>query len=370
MLYATHAVVHLDRLRANVEGVRARVAPRQVLAAVKADAYGHGAVRVGRMLEKHGLTEMLGVATVPEALELRTAGVGLPILKLSHVISDDEAHAAIGADVITACVSAENARLLAEAGAAMRTPARVHLKVDTGMRRIGAEADDAAELAALATDLGLSVEGIFTHMPVSDDPAEDDFSHDQVVRFRAVVDAVHARLGRELQHVHMANSGAVLGHEEAWLTMVRPGIMLYGYYPDAATPRTVDVQPVLEWKSRVSFVKRVEAGETVGYGRTWRAGESTCVATVPVGYADGYPRVLSNRGRVLVGGVERRVVGRVCMDQLMVEVDEGTQVGDEVVLIGRQGDAQVSADDIAALAGTISYEVTCDIARRVERVYE
>lgn len=362
MLYATHAVVDLDRLAANAAAVRERVAPARVLAAVKADAYGHGAVRVGRVLQERGLADMLGVATVPEALELRAGGITLPILKLSHVLTPDEAQAVCAADVVTACVSAENVALLAGRGA------RVHLKVDTGMGRIGVAAREAADLAAAAQSAGLSVEGIFTHMPVSDDPACDDYSREQVARFRAVVDAVHDRLGRRLDHVHMANSGAVLAHEDSWLTMVRPGIMLYGYAPDGATPRTVPLEPVLQWRTRVSFVKRVVAGESVGYGRTWTARENTCVATLPVGYADGYPRVLSNRGSVLVGGVARPVVGRVCMDQLMVAVDEAVQVGDEAVLIGAQGEACIGADDIAALAGTIPYEVLCGIGSRVERL--
>lgn len=368
MLEPSHAVVHADRLRHNALGVRSAVGDRLVLAAVKADAYGHGAVHVARFYEAQGLVDWLGVATVQEGLRLRDAGVRLPILKLSHVLTSRAARAAVAADISTACVSADNARLLSAVGESLGCPARVHLKIDTGMRRIGVEADGAADLAALVESLpGVELDGVFTHMPASDDPDEDDFSHEQVARFAAAVRAVHERIGRELPLVHMANSGAVLAHEDAWLTMVRPGIALYGYYPDAATPRTIDLQPVLEWRSRVSFVKDVPAGDSVGYGRTFVADDRTRVATVPVGYADGYPRVCSSAGSVLVGGVRAPIVGRVCMDQLMVAVGPDVRVGDEVVLIGSQGEASWTADDIARVAGTISYEVLCGIGARVPR---
>ena len=215
----------------------------------------------------------------------------------------------------------------------------------------------------------LKLQGVFTHLPVSDAPAGDEFTRGELRRFADAVAGIEAAVG-PVEFVHAANSGAILGHDLGTTTMVRPGIMIYGYYPDAThTPRTVPLRPALSLVSRVSFVKDVPAGQTVGYGRTWRAERDTRIATVPVGYADGYSRLLSNRAQVLIGGRPRPIRGRICMDQLMVEVDSQVGVGDEVVLIGTQGGRSITADDLAQLMGTISYEVTCLIAPRVLRRY-
>lgn len=379
-LYPTHAVVRLDHIRHNVEGVKAHVGGRKVLVAVKANAYGHGAVEVSRMLEETGCADWLGVATTPEALELRDAGVGLPILKLSGILTAAEAEVAIGAGVTLAVPSLESAALVAGAAANAGREARVHLKVDTGMRRIGAEPDAAVALARFCEDAeNVVLEGIFTHLPASDAPAQDEFTHAQIGGFLDVVDAVQAELGREVDLVHCANSGAVLGQPlalaegrvDADRVMVRPGIMAYGYRPDETTPATVDLLPGLEFRTKVSFVKGVREGETVGYGRTWTAPRDTCVATIPVGYADGFSRLLSNRGRVLIGGRSYPIVGRVCMDQSMVDLGEGAdvRVGDDVVLIGPQGEEEITCEEVAELMGTITYEVTCLLTPRVTRVY-
>lgn len=376
MLYATRAEVDLGAIRSNIEGVREAVGPdRAVLVAVKADAYGHGAVVVSRMIQASGCADWLGVATVPEALELRAAGITLPILKLSHCFPGAEMEAAIAADVVTACPSRDNADALQAAAELVGRPARVHLKVDTGMARIGVPAGEAVALATYVEGLGsVSLEGIFTHMPVADTASQDAFTEEQVALFARTVEEVQATLGRCLEHVHAANSGGVLGHSSSWLTMVRPGIMAYGYYPDASTARTIALRQAMRWVTRVSFVKRVPAGTTVGYGRTWSADEDRWVATMPVGYADGYNRLLSNRGRVLVGGQSHPIAGRVCMDQTMIDVGPASEpcpvtVGDEAVLLGSSGAQEITTDEMAALLGTITYEVTCDIAKRVERTY-
>ncbi|WP_029210268.1 alanine racemase [Arsenicicoccus bolidensis] len=375
MLYATHAEVDLSAIRANIEGIREQVRDRTILVAVKADAYGHGAVAVSRMIQATGVADWLGIATVPEALELRAASITMPILKLSHCFPGAEMEAAIAADVVTACPSRECADALQAAAEQVGRPARVHLKVDTGMARIGVPAGEAAALAAYVEGLGsVSLEGIFTHMPVADTASQDAFTEEQVALFARTVEEVQATLGRCLEHVHAANSGGVLGHSSSWLTMVRPGIMVYGYYPDASTPRTIALRQAIRWVTRVSFVKRVPAGTTVGYGRTWSADEDRWVATMPVGYADGYNRLLSNRGRVLVGGQSHPIAGRVCMDQTMIDAGPASEpcpvsVGDEAVLLGTSGAQEITTDEMAELLGTITYEVTCDIARRVERTY-
>jgi alanine racemase len=371
MLYATHARVHLDHIVANLEAIRARVGEAAVLLAIKANAYGHGAVAVGRAVESAGAADWLGVATVPEGVELRDAGIRLPILKLSQAF-DEELPAAVGAGLALTVVDEQTARAAQAAAEAQGVVVEVHVKVDTGMRRIGVEPEGAAALAHLIDDLDhLSLSGIYTHLPSSDEPAQDAFTDAQLATFERVVGEVTEAIGRSLRWVHAANSGGVLAHPRSWGTMVRPGVMAYGHYPDPTTPRTVDLLPGMTLASRVSFVKRVKAGETVGYGRTWTAPRDTTIATVPIGYADGFSRLNSNRGHVLVRGRRYPVAGRVCMDQTMVDLgDDDVAVGDEVVAIGSQGDECITATEVAQVMGTIPYEVTCLVTPRVTRLYD
>ena len=370
-MYATIATTRLDHIRANLEAVRARVGDRLVLAAVKADAYGHGAVEVSRMIERTGCADWLGVATVPEALALRDAGVRLPALKLSHALTDAEVAACVAADVDLTVVSADTIDQVARVAAGLGRTASVHLKVDTGMRRIGCPPADAPALAARADAAGLRLRGLFSHLPVADTPGGRPFTEAQVALFREVVAAVASARG-PVELAHLANSGGVLMHPDTWFDLVRPGIMLYGSLPDPATDPTVPLLPALEWTTAVSFVKRVAAGETVGYGRTWTAPTERWIATLPVGYGDGYSRLLSNRGRVIIGGRPWPIVGRVCMDQLMVDLgpttdDAPAAAGDEAVLVGRRGDHEITVQELADRMGTSPYEVTCLIAGRVGR---
>ncbi len=266
----------------------------------------------------------------------------------------------------------QTARAAQAAAAAQGVVVEVHIKVDTGMRRIGVEPEGAAALARLVDDLDhLALTGIYTHLPASDEPAQDAFTDAQLDTFERVVGEVTEAIGRSLRWVHAANSGGVLAHPRSWKTMVRPGVMAYGHYPDPTTPRTVDLLPGMTLASRVSFVKRVNAGETVGYGRTWTAPRDTTIATVPIGYADGFSRLNSNRGHVLVRGRRYPVAGRVCMDQTMIDLgDDEVAVGDEVVAIGSQGDECITATEVAQVMGTIPYEVTSLVTPRVTRLYE
>lgn len=364
------ATTRLDHIRANLDAIRTRVGDRLVLAAVKADAYGHGAVEVARMIERTGAADWLGVATVAEGLELRQAGVGLPILKLS-VARGDEVAAAVGAG-LTLCVTDDaSVTEAAAAASAQGTTARLHLKVDTGMRRIGCEPADAPALARLADSTpGVELEGLFSHLPISDSPRGDEFTSGQVELFGAAAARVEEALGRALLK-HLANSGAVLGHPDAWFDLVRPGIIIYGALPGPEAERTVPLLPGMEWRTRVTFIKPVRAGETVGYGRTWTAPRDTWIATVPIGYGDGYSRLLSSRGRMLINERSHPIAGRVCMDQTMLDLGPQTdvRVGDEVVLIGRSGAEEITTSEVAGLMGTIPYEVTCLITRRVGREY-
>ena len=364
------ATTRLDAIRANLAAVRARVGARQVLAAVKADAYGHGATEVARMIQRTGAADWLGVATVGEGLELRDAGVTLPILKLS-VARGEEVAAAVAAGLALCVVDADSIREAGAAASALGTTAELHLKVDTGMRRIGCEPEQAPALAQLVdATAGARLTGLFSHLPISDSPRGEEFTVGQVDLFRRTAAQVEAVCG-PVPLKHLANSGAVLGHPDTWLDLVRPGIMIYGAYPDAEAARTVPLLPALEWRTRVTFLKTVREGETVGYGRTWTAPRDTWIATVPVGYGDGYSRLLSNRGRMLIRGRAYPIAGRVCMDQTMLDLGPETDVavGDEVVLVGRSGDREISTAELADLMGTIPYEVTCLIARRVGREY-
>jgi len=265
-----------------------------------------------------------------------------------------------------------NIKALQAVCAAENGTLRVHLKVETGMGRIGVPIKEAPGMAAFIEDHcpNLVLEGIFTHLPVSDGP-DPDYTRAQIQRFKDVVGDIHGAIGRKVALVHCANSGAVLGHEPGWLDMVRPGIMVYGYYPDPQTPRTLPLKPALSFNTRVSFIKKVTAGTSISYGRTWLAPQDTWIATIPAGYADGFNRLFSNRGRVLINGRSYPIVGRVCMDQSMVDLGPETdvQVGDEVVLMGRSGEEEITCDEWAQKLNTITYEVTCQINPRVTRVY-
>ena len=374
MLYATHAEINLHALTVNARALRERAGGRKVLAAVKANAYGHGAVNVAHVLERRRLVDWFGVATVPEGIELRDAGVSLPILKLSHSFPEELAEQ-LAADITPTVVDGASAVLVARVAGDMGR-VNVHLAVDTGMGRIGCTPEDAVPVARRIDELGLVLEGVFTHLPVSDTPEGHDFTVDQLRLFADTVAAIQAdRAARGLPPVPLVHGGAsaaVLGHDLAGLTMVRPGVSLYGMYPDPTTPRTVDLEPVMSVHSRVSMVKRVPAGATVGYGRTWRAPTDRWIATVPIGYGDGFSRLNSNVGRMLVNGRSFPIAGRVCMDQTMLDLgaedDHGVRPGNKVIILGADGDQRITADELAERARTINYEVTTLVTPRVTRM--
>lgn len=372
LLYQTHARVHLQNIRSNIEGIRKSIgAQRKILIAVKANAYGHGAIEVSRMAEKIGV-DWLGVATVPEGIELRNAGITLPILKFSPAFAE-EMEAAIDARLTLAVCELENIRVLNKKAKSKNLRLNVHLKVDSGMGRIGVAPGEAYKLAQyIETECpSLYLEGIFTHLPVSDS-SDNDYTQNQVATFSQLVEIIQTGIGRKVPLVHCANSGGVLAHPSSWFDMVRPGIMIYGFYPGQETPRSIELSPGLSFLTKVSFIKKVTAGTKIGYGHTWTAPEDTWIATIPAGYADGFNRLFSNRGRVLVNSRSYPIVGRVCMDQSMVNLGPETDVtvGDDVVLIGRSGEAEITAYEWAELLNTITYEVTCQINHRVPRLFD
>ncbi|MFV0430455.1 MAG: alanine racemase [Arachnia sp.] len=360
--------VDLDALRHNVTYAKSRAGGRGILVAVKANAYGHGLIEVARSLA--GMADWLGVALVSEAQQLRAAGIATPILKFTHTFAE-ELPAAIEAGLSLTVADADAIGLASLAAQRAGAQLRVHLKLDTGMRRLGGEPSDAVALATqIAHAPGLVLDGLMTHLAISDAPAGAGYTRDQLEAFQRAVERVVEAVG-PIRHIHAANSGGLLNHDVSATTMVRPGIMIYGNPPDSAYPDP-ELRPVLRWTSRVGFVKPILAGQSVGYGRTWTASRDTWIATVSVGYGDGYSRLLSNRGRMLIDGRAYPIVGRVCMDQTMIDLGPerpAVRVGDEVVLVGDSGPERISVDDIAALMGTISYEVTCLISQRVPRVY-
>ena len=338
------------------------------MAVVKADGYGHGALEAARAALAAG-ADRLGVATVEEALGLREAGVAVPL----HVLAEPPADAAplLVHDRIIATVASQRfTEALGAAALAAGETVPVHLKIDTGMNRIGVRADEIAVAAPwLRRTDGIHVEGAFTHFATADTPGDWEFGR-QVERFTEALDVLRTEGVRPAIR-HAANSAATVLHPHTHFDMVRCGIAIYGLHPSTATRARVALEPAMRVKALVSAVKQIGLGEGVSYGLTWHAAAPTVIATLPLGYADGIHRVLSNRMEVLIGGARCAQVGRVCMDQFMVEVPPGVHVrpGDEAVVVGAQGGEEVGMDDLARLAGTINYEMACGFALRMERRY-
>lgn len=360
--------VDLQAVRDNVRALRSLTGPATLfMAVVKADGYGHGAVPVARAALEAG-ADRLGVATVEEAVALRAAGITAPIQVLSEP-PDSSVEEILDHRIVATVTTLEFAGALARAAVARGTDAAVHLKVDTGMNRIGVRAEEAPAFArAMMAFPGLRLEGTFTHFATADVPGDWDFGA-QLERFRRAIDAMRTeRIDPGI--VHAANSAATILEPASHFSMVRCGIALYGLHPSDATRARIGLRPAMAVKARAVLVKRIGLGEGVSYGLTWRASSPTRIATLPLGYADGVHRVLSNRMSVLVGGARCPQVGRVCMDQLMVDVGAAPVArGDEFVLVGEQGDEAILLDELAQAAGTINYEMACAFGMRLERLY-
>lgn len=365
----TRAIIDMKALAANFGEAARRAGGRKLLAVVKADAYGHGAVPVSKLLLEQG-ADMLGVALVEEGRELRAAGIVAPILVMGALFPE-QAEAVVSLRLTPVVYSLPVVHALSRAAIKAGRSIPVHVKVDTGMGRIGISPETGVPFIREATSLeGIEVQGLMTHFADAD-LGNKQFSSEQMDRFESLLAALQqSGIGIPLRHA--ANSAAILDYGRALFTMVRPGIMLYGYNPLAAFgDRGTCLKPALSLATRIAFLKKVPAGVPVSYGRTFVTRRPGLIATIPIGYADGYSRALSNRGEALVRGVRVPVVGRVCMDMCMLDVTDvpGVSERDDVVLIGTQGTEVITADDIAALAGTIPYEVLCGISRRVPRVY-
>jgi alanine racemase len=377
------AEIDLNAIAHNARELRRRTDPRaKVMAVVKANGYGHGAVEVARTAIASG-AEWLGVARLSEAIALREAGFSAPILVFGYTPPAD-AGRLLDFDLRQSVYSLDAARAYSEAAARTRR-IRVHLKVDTGMGRLGMvpaalsgqdprhAVGDAfiREATAIARLPGISAEGIFTHFAAADS-ADLSSAQRQLTLFMEVISALKSS-GLEFELRHSANSAAVIAIPESHLDLVRPGIALYGLKPSEEIDLTgISLKPAMALKTRIIHLKAVPAGTAISYGMTYRAPRATVIATVPAGYADGYRRLFSSRGSMLVHGRRVPVVGRVCMDLTMLDVGAvpDARVEDEVVIFGWQGGEFISADDLARDLGTINYEIVCDLAARVPRVYQ
>lgn len=365
-LRSTVVDVDLDALASNFVALR-KAGGGEVIAVVKADAYGHGVEAVAETLVEAGAA-MLAVFTVEEALVIRRAGVTAPVLVFVGVTDRAEAEAAVAADCALVVWDVEHARLIDNVAAAAGRTARVHFKVDTGLTRLGAPAADApARLKAIRQLRHLDVDGLFTHLATADEP-DVTADRQQLARFAEVL----ASVGERPRWIHASASAAVAAFGPvAGCNAVRPGVSLYGLHAAPHLEAALALRPALEWRSQVRRLADVKKGTGVSYGLEYRLPRDGRIATVPVGYGDGLPRVLGRRGRALVGGSALPFAGRVCMDLVMLDVTDlsATREGDEVVIIGAQGGARQTADEVAAAAGTISYEIVVGIRRRVPRRY-
>jgi len=365
----TWAEVDLSAIRHNLAVVREIVGPqRLIMAVVKADAYGHGALPVAREVMKAG-ADWLGVALVEEAIELREGGIEAPILVLGPVFPS-QAQAVVERDISVCLFTEELASALNGAASKGATKAKVHVKVDTGMNRLGIPSHKSLEFLSLLKKYPkVEIEGIYSHLATADTP-ESEFCFLQMERFFQVERMLKEEKTKSGIR-HLANSAAIFGLEAARLDMVRVGIALYGCTSGPRREIKPPLIPALSWKTKVAHLRDVEAGDSISYGCTFVASKRSRIAVIPVGYGDGLPHGLSNKGEVLVRGRRAPIVGRVCMDMTMVDVThiEGVEIEDEVVIIGAQGSERITAEEVAEKLGTISYEVLCGIGKRVPRVH-
>lgn len=368
-----YAEINLDAIAANMEHMKGHVAAQTGLVGVlKADGYGHGSVPIAGVLEEQEFVWGYAVATAEEAHELRTAGLKKPILILGYTFP--YCYEQLAEEEIRAAVFREDSiEQLQTAAEKTGKKIRVHIKVDTGMNRIGITPDEAGLrfVEKLTRQNGIEIEGIFTHFARADEADKTDAER-QLTVFRNFVALLRAQLGLEIPLKHCSNSAGILEMRDANLDLVRAGITLYGLYPSEEVSRTaVRLTPALSLYSRIVYCKTIHAGQAVSYGGTFVAEKEMRVATVPLGYADGYPRSLSGKGYVLICGKRAPILGRVCMDQFMVDITEipGAMEGDRVVLLGCDGEEKISAELLGELSGRFNYELVCDLSMRIPRIY-
>lgn len=363
----TFAEINLDRLTENYHAIRKATAPAKMMPILKANAYGHGLVEVARHVVSLG-AEYLGVAFLEEGILLRESGIRAPILVLGGILGN-QVPLFLRHDLTLTASSTEKLAQIEEAAREMGVTAKVHLKIDTGMERIGVHYYNAESLLEASLDCQhCLVEGIYSHF-ANADSASLISANVQLNRFKQVLSFYEER-GLTPPMRHMANSGAILQMPDSHFDMVRPGILLFGVYPSAGSSHTIAVKPALSWKSRVVYFKVVMPGHPISYGSTWQSDHMVRVVTIPVGYGDGYFRAMSGKAQVIIRGKRYPVVGRICMDQMMVNIEWETAYNDdEVILMGLAGEQSIRCEELAEWAGTIPYEILTNINTRVPRVY-
>ncbi|UJS18638.1 MAG: alanine racemase [Candidatus Jettenia sp.] len=365
----TWVEIDLSALRYNVLALKRKIGPEvKIMGIVKADAYGHGDYEVSKILINQGV-EMLGIAILEEGIRLREKGIKVPILLLGGLF-EEQIPSVIEYDLTPTVYDLKLASVLSKRAVYLNKIVKVHMYVDTGMGSIGVKYTRAVEFIQGIQEMkNIFIEGIYTHCSCSDE-RDSEYTNLQIKRFREVLTAPETiNMGIPLRH--MANSGAILGCFDAYFTMVRPGLVLYGLYPSEEVSREIGIRPVMSFKTRIIHIKDMEPGDVVGYGRGYRITRPTRVATLPLGYDDGYSRLLSNRGKVIIRGVKAPIIGRICMDQCFVDVSyiKEVSVGDEVVLYGIQGQESIAVESVAKQLNTIPYEIVCNVSKRVPRVY-
>ena len=365
-----YADIDLRAIGHNIDQVKGKIPEGvKVMAVIKADAYGHGAVQVGKYLENQ--VDYFGVATIEEAVELRKSGLQLPILILGYTLKEQYKNV-VSYGITQTIYSYQAACALNEEAQKQQKKAVVHIALDTGMTRIGfqTEEESIGEIQKIKELPWLEVEGIFSHFSCADEK-DKTYANMQMEKYDSFLERLE-EAGVEIPIKHLCNSAGIMEFDHHRYQMVRSGIITYGLYPSEEVDKTaLDLQPALTWKSHVAHVKTVKAGLGVSYGATFITRENMKIATVLVGYADGYPRSLSNKGRMLIHGKSVPIIGRVCMDQVMIDVTdvENVQVEDEVTLVGRDGDEVIPVEELAAMSYSFNYEFVCDINKRVIRNY-
>ncbi len=365
------AEISVDAIKHNYKQIRSIIPKHtEMMGIIKADGYGHGAIEVAKILQEQGVNRF-AVAIAKEGEELRKEGIVSPILILGYTPKAD-IKTLIENDLTQTVFSYEMAKYISEEAKKLNKTVNIHLKVDTGMGRIGfmSSSQSIEEIKKMAELTHINMEGIYTHFSTADEE-DPTYTKDQWSIFEGFLKELD-EVGIHLPIMHAANSGAIMCHAYTHLNVVRPGIILYGYYPSGYLQNKVlDLQPAMTLKTQVVHVKELPEGHYVGYGRKFYTKEKTKIATIPIGYADGYSRRLAGKGRVLIHGQYAPVIGSICMDQFMVDVTgiKGVKVEDEVVIFGKQGDQAIPIEELADALGTINYEVMCMIGKRVPRLY-
>lgn len=364
------AEINLDTIATNTKNIKKLVGDKELIAIVKADCYGHGAVDVVPTLLENGASR-LAVAMLTEAIELRENNINAPIVILGYtpLYLGEEL---INYDIEQTVYDLDYAKELSKIALSFNKKAKIHIAIDTGMGRIGfLPGDDTVKTINEVYNLeGLEVIGIYSHFSTSDEK-DKSYANEQLFKFKKVIADLKA-LGIEIPLKHISNSGAIIDMPETYLNGVRPGIILYGYYPSKEVSKdNLSVKPALTLKAKVAHVKELHKDMYISYGKTFKTNKKTIVATLPIGYGDGYPRALSENAKVIVNGKFASILGRICMDQCMIDVTdiENVKTGDEVIILGGEGDLKFNADDMAEALGTINYEILCRIKSRIPRVY-